>query len=133
MYRRVLFGLSFVGRFVLFGVSFIGYVCLATLDGGLGYVLPIPEKVYRRLLMLQAKLSSGLPHIAGLNPKAFRMFRTKHQYLYNPQKNILDGDLLMTYPRLGLKQRNDFAKQIGTSPAQILDDLKEMDKITTHF
>lgn len=105
----------------------------ATLDGGIGYLLPVPEKVYRRLLMLQAKLSNGLPHVAGLNPKAFRMFHSRHQYLYTPQRNILDGDLLMTYPQLSLKQKTDFAKQIGTSPAQILDDLKEMDKITTHF
>lgn len=96
-------------------------------------MLAIPEKVYRRLLMLQTKLSNGLPHVAGLNPKSFRMFRTRQQYLYTPQRNILDGDLLTAYPQLSLKQRTDFAKQIGTSPAQILDDLKELDKITTHF
>ena len=105
----------------------------ATLDGGIGYLLPIPEKVYRRLLMLQAKLSTGLPHCAGLNPKSFRVFQSRHQYLYNPQRNILDGGVLACYTQLGLKQKTDFAKQIGTSPAQILDDLKELDKITTHF
>ena len=44
----------------------------ATLDGGLGYLLPIAEKTYRRLHMLQIKLVQGLPHTAGLNPKAFR-------------------------------------------------------------
>ena len=44
----------------------------ATLDGGIGYILPVPEKTYRRLLMLQSKLVQGLSHIAGLNPKAFR-------------------------------------------------------------
>lgn len=105
----------------------------ATLDGGIGYLLPVVEKVYRRLLMLQTKLTSGLPHAAGLNPKAFRMFHSRYQYLYTAQRNILDGELLMNYPQLSLKQRTDFAKQIGTSPAQILDDLKEMDKITTRF
>lgn len=83
--------------------------------------------------MLQAKLSVGLPHVAGLNPKAFRLFRTRHQYLYNSQRNVLDGQLLSFYPQLSLKQKTDFAKQIGTSPAQILDDLKELDKVTTHF
>ena len=49
----------------------------ATLDGGVGYLLPIPEKTYRRLLMLQIKLVQGLPHTAGLNPKAFRL---EHKY-----------------------------------------------------
>ncbi len=106
---------------------------LATLDGGIGYILPVAEKVYRRLLMLQTKLSIGLPHIAGLNPKSFRMFHTRHQYLYTPQRNILDGEVLTRYPQLSLKQKTDFAKQIGTSPSQIMSDLKELDKITAHF
>jgi hypothetical protein len=44
----------------------------ATLDGGLGYVLPVPEKTYRRLLMLQNVLVNHIPHTGGLNPKAFR-------------------------------------------------------------
>jgi cleavage and polyadenylation specificity factor subunit 1 len=54
----------------------IVYVCgkfvTATLDGGLGYVLPVPEKTYRRLLMLQNVLVNHVDHTGGLNPKAFR-------------------------------------------------------------
>ncbi|CAG2060766.1 unnamed protein product, partial [Timema podura] len=45
---------------------------LATLDGGLGYMLPVPEKTYRRLLMLQNVLVNHIAHTAGLNPKSFR-------------------------------------------------------------
>ncbi|KAK2510539.1 Cpsf1 [Columba guinea] len=45
---------------------------LATLDGGLGLLLPMQEKTYRRLLMLQNALGSALAHHAGLNPRAFR-------------------------------------------------------------
>ena len=52
----------------------------ATLDGGLGYLLPIAEKTYRRLHMLQIKLVQGLPHTAGLNPKAFRLAYTSTEY-----------------------------------------------------
>jgi len=51
---------------------FLSMCAPATLDGGLGYLLPIAEKTYRRLHMLQIKLVQGLPHTAGLNPKAFR-------------------------------------------------------------
>lgn len=47
-------------------------VIAATLDGSLGYLLPLPETTFRRLKMLQIKLVQGLPHNAGLNPKAFR-------------------------------------------------------------
>ena len=46
-----------------------------TLDGGLGYVITVPEKVYRRLSMLQIKLTQGVRHVAGLNPKC-------HRYVY---------------------------------------------------
>lgn len=44
----------------------------ATLDGGIGLLLPMQEKTYRRLLMLQNALTTMLPHHAGLNPRAFR-------------------------------------------------------------
>ena len=50
----------------------------ATLDGGLGLLLPMQEKTYRRLLMLQNALNTMLPHHAGLNPKAFRYTHMKH-------------------------------------------------------
>lgn len=54
-------------------VKNLSHYLTATLDGGVGYLLPVPEKTYRRLLMLQTKLVQGLPHTAGLNPKAFRL------------------------------------------------------------
>lgn len=47
-------------------------VSTATLDGGVGLLLPMQEKTYRRLLMLQNALTTMLSHHAGLNPKAFR-------------------------------------------------------------
>ena len=53
-------------------VKVIVVVLIASLDGGIGYVIPLPEKTYRRFSMLQSKLVTGLPHAAGLNPKGFR-------------------------------------------------------------
>lgn len=47
-------------------------ISVATLDGGVGLLLPMQEKTYRRLLMLQNALTTMLSHHAGLNPKAFR-------------------------------------------------------------
>jgi|SRR6218665_978149 len=54
-------------------------ICLASLDGSIGFLLPIPEKTYRRLLMLQNTLNSLLPHLAGLNPKAYRLATQFHR------------------------------------------------------
>lgn len=105
----------------------------ATLDGSLGYFLPIGEKSYRRLLMLQNVLNVSLQHTAGLNPKAFRMVRLSRPELMNPSKNILDGDLLFKFPTLSMNEKSDLAKKIGTSPQQILEDLQEIDRVTAYF
>ena len=45
---------------------------VGTLDGSIASVLPLAEKTYRRLLMLQNKLSDCLQHKAGLNPRSYR-------------------------------------------------------------
>lgn len=61
----------------------------ATLDGGVGYVLPVSEKVYRRLLMLQNVMNNYCCHIAGLNPRAFRYLeKQKYQNLLSLLANF---------------------------------------------
>ena len=39
--------------------------------------------------------------------------------LYNPQRNILDGDLLWKYLHFSLPERTDLAKKIGTTADQV--------------
>jgi hypothetical protein len=43
-----------------------------TLSGGVGYLAPMDESVFRRLGMLQSALLSAIPHTAGLHPQAYR-------------------------------------------------------------
>lgn len=113
---------------------------VATLDGGVGLLLPMQEKTYRRLLMLQNALTTMLSHHAGLNPKAFRcvgadrtsaamlsgmlpdfatsvsrMLHCDRRSLQNPVKNILDGELLNKYLYLSMMERSELAKKIGTT------------------
>uniref|UniRef100_A0A8C6XT74 Cleavage and polyadenylation specific factor 1 n=1 Tax=Naja naja TaxID=35670 RepID=A0A8C6XT74_NAJNA len=85
----------------------------ATLDGGMGLLLPMQEKTYRRLLMLQNALTSMLPHHAGLNP---RMLHVDRRILQNAVRNILDGELLNRYLYLSTMERSELAKKIGTTP-----------------
>ncbi|CAH1778692.1 unnamed protein product [Owenia fusiformis] len=106
---------------------------IASLDGSIGYVLPIKEAVYRRLLMLQNSLNINLQHIAGLNPKAFRSYKQSHKTLSNPQKCILDGELVWNFLNLSVNERNEINKKLGTTTDQLLDDLTEIDRITAHF
>ncbi|KAG8515410.1 Cleavage and polyadenylation specificity factor subunit 1 [Galemys pyrenaicus] len=105
----------------------------ATLDGGIGLLLPMQEKTYRRLLMLQNALTTMLPHHAGLNPRAFRMLHVDRRVLQNAVRNVLDGELLNRYLYLSTMERGELAKKIGTTPDIILDDLLETDRVTAHF
>ncbi|NWR56079.1 CPSF1 factor, partial [Bucorvus abyssinicus] len=88
----------------------------ATLDGGLGLLLPMQEKTFRRLLMLQNALGTALPHHAGLNPRAFRLLHAERRGLQNAVRNVLDGELLGRYLFLSTMERGELAKKIGTTP-----------------
>lgn len=92
----------------------------AALDGSLGYFLPTTEKTYRRLQMLQNIMTSHLPHLAGLNPKAYRLLKTQKKSLMPPNSRvILDGDLLFTFYNLSVSQMYEIARKIGTTSSQV--------------
>ncbi|KAF7989483.1 hypothetical protein HCN44_008157 [Aphidius gifuensis] len=105
----------------------------ATLDGSLGYVLPVPEKTYRRLLMLQNVLVTHLSHTAGLNPKAFRTHKSHIRLQGNPARGIIDGDLVWKYIQLPNIEKTEVAKKIGTKVQEIVEDIIEIDRQTAHF
>ena len=70
---RVVRNLYCVCRFKLYSTARCVLLFVsASLDGSIGFILPITEKTYRRLLMLQNALNVHIPHTAGLNPKAYR-------------------------------------------------------------
>ncbi|VVD01045.1 unnamed protein product [Leptidea sinapis] len=105
-----------------------------TLDGGLGYVLPVSEKVYRRLLMLQNVMNNHCCHIAGLNPRAYRTYKSARRGPgAGPARGILDGDLVSGYSAMPAHDQQDIAKKIGTKVEEILADLYEIDRVTAHF
>ena len=43
-----------------------------SLDGSIGKISPIGEKMYKRLQLLQTLMQTHMPHYAGLNPKEYR-------------------------------------------------------------
>ncbi|KAJ8942077.1 hypothetical protein NQ318_004102 [Aromia moschata] len=105
----------------------------ATLDGGLGYIMPVPEKTYRRLLMLQNVLVSQGTHIAGLNPKAFRTYKSWRKLQCNPARSIIDGDLVWNFMHLSITEKSEVSKKIGTKIEELIDDLTDIQKLTNHF
>ncbi|XP_055533699.1 cleavage and polyadenylation specificity factor subunit 1 [Wyeomyia smithii] len=104
----------------------------ATLDGGLGFVLPLPEKTYRRLFTLQNVLMTHSPHLCGLNPKSFRTIKTVRKTI-NPARCVVDGDLLWTFLTLPANEKVEVAKKIGTRIDEICADLMEIEAVTHTF
>jgi len=105
----------------------------ATLDGALGHLLPVAEKTYRRLLMLMNVMTNNLNHTAGLNPKGFRTIRQTGKDLRSPSRGMVDGDLVFQYSDLPVAEKAEFARKIGTTAGEIMDDLAELDRNAGHF
>ncbi|KNC97783.1 cleavage/polyadenylation factor CFT1 [Spizellomyces punctatus DAOM BR117] len=111
-------------------------VCLTgTLEGGLALLLPVSEKLYKRLYGLYSKMVNNLQHPAGLNPRGFRQVplqsRPTTAATATPMTGppgprlVLDGELLYQYACLSVSQQKELAKGIGSVSERILDDLLE--------
>ncbi|MCO5593054.1 hypothetical protein L7F22_047059 [Adiantum nelumboides] len=97
-----------------------------TLDGSIGCIAPLDELTFRRLQSLQRKLVDAVPHIAGLNPNAFRQFKACGQTHRPGPDNIVDCELLFHYELLTLKEQLDLSQQIGTTRSHILSNLSDL-------
>lgn len=108
----------------------------ATLDGSFGVVRPLFEKVFRRLHMLQQVMTMHVPQPVGLNPRGARAARPAHTHTnqqISSARNILDGAVVFQYLYLSTPDKTDLARKLGTSRYQIMDDLVEISRITTHY
>ncbi|KAM3586172.1 mRNA cleavage and polyadenylation factor subunit [Umbelopsis sp. WA50703] len=95
-----------------------------SLNGSIAMVSPITEKTYKRLLLLYGQLVNGVQHVAGLNPRAFRIMRSsKEKLASNRSRAILDGDLIFQFINLPLNRQQEMTKQIGTTVERIMEDL----------
>eukprot|EP00457_Paulinella_chromatophora_P000169 gb/GEZN01000169.1/.p1 GENE.gb/GEZN01000169.1/~~gb/GEZN01000169.1/.p1 ORF type:complete len:1932 (-),score=385.08 gb/GEZN01000169.1/:310-6105(-) len=99
------------------------------LEGGLMRVCPLNEVVFRRLQALHTALTFGHPHIAGLNPREWRLAQRGAPSQFRPEnkKSVLDGDLLWRYVTLEWRTQLKLASDIGTTPDQIIDNLRQLD------
>uniref|UniRef100_A0A1S3XQG5 Cleavage and polyadenylation specificity factor subunit 1 n=1 Tax=Nicotiana tabacum TaxID=4097 RepID=A0A1S3XQG5_TOBAC len=97
-----------------------------TLDGSLGCIAPLDELTFRRLQSLQKKLVSAVTHVAGLNPRSFRQFRSNGKAHRPGPDNIVDYELLSHYEMLPLEEQLEIAQQIGTTRMQIMSNLNDL-------
>ncbi len=111
-----------------------GRVCqvVGTADGGLGVLLPLDERVYRSLSLLQQIMAIGVRTTCSLNPRDFRSIKTR-AFRAEKKRGVLDGTLLWRYPSLPLTLQNDLAAVIGTTPDSILESLTKLDTFLSFF
>jgi cleavage and polyadenylation specificity factor subunit 1 len=102
------------------------------IEGAISYLTSVDEMTYRRLYSLHTQLTFRISHLGGLNPRLFRTYRPQDRRRYNFNRNIVDGDLLWEFLQLDYHLQSKLAKNIGTSPNSIINNLLEMD-ISTRF
>ncbi|CAM8965118.1 unnamed protein product [Rhodiola kirilowii] len=103
-----------------------------TLDGSIGCIAPLDEITFRRLQTLQKKLVDVVPHVAGLNPRAFRQFCSNGKAHRPGPDTIIDFELLCHYEMLPLEEQLDIATQISTTRPHILSNLSDL-ALSTSF
>ncbi|KAJ7975580.1 Cleavage and polyadenylation specificity factor subunit 1 [Quillaja saponaria] len=97
-----------------------------TLDGSIGCIAPLDELTFRRLQSLQKKLVDAVPHVAGLNPRSFRQFRSNGKAHRPGPDCIVDCELLCHYEMLPLEEQVEIAHQIGTTRSQVISNLNDL-------
>ena len=107
-------------------------VLVGTIDGGLGMLMPVDERMYRRLALLQQIMSMGVPTPCGLNPREYRVIRTT-RFVTEKKKGILDGTLLWKYVSLESSLQDELAAAMGVTTDTILESLLELDLLGSFF
>ncbi|OAF67314.1 hypothetical protein A3Q56_04985 [Intoshia linei] len=103
-------------------------------DGSIGCILPISEKCYRRLLMLQNILKLHLSNIGNVNHGFYRKVIIPEIQIHRLNfRTIIDVNYLKTYMYMSFSERCEFASRIGTTMSQIIEDLTEIDRFSDHF
>lgn len=95
---------------------------LATADGAITTLVAVKTARFKRLQLVQDQLMRNAPHMAGLNPRAFRSVR--NDLVPRPlTKGILDGALLEHFALQPIKRQNEMMRQIGTDVVTVASDL----------
>ncbi|KAL2313035.1 Protein cft1 [Schizosaccharomyces pombe] len=101
-------------------------------DGGLQMLVPISDRVYRRLNIIQNYLANRVNTIGGLNPKSYRLI-TSPSNLTNPTRRILDGMLIDYFTYMSVAHRHEMAHKCGVPVSTIMNDLVELDEALSYM
>lgn len=111
-----------------------------TTSGAIVRVLPISEKMYKRMYALYSRLVTHLKHAAGLNPRGYRQIRDSQKTvtfsvisgLPGPRL-IIDEDLMSVYLNLPRPKQVELGDAIGSNRNRVIDDLLELGMRCEYF
>jgi cleavage and polyadenylation specificity factor subunit 1 len=99
------------------------------MDGSLGFLVPLDERMYRRLLLLQQVMAMIVPMALFLNHKDFRLFKSRRFRMFK-KRGVLDGCLLWQYLSLHPQLQEELASIVGVTSYTIKENLHEIDLLT---
>ncbi|KAL3662112.1 hypothetical protein V7S43_012913 [Phytophthora oleae] len=111
-------------------------------EGGVGALIPISERVFRRLFTLQNVMVNTLHQNCALNPREFRMLKTNAQRRCGRpdawskkkwKKSFLDAFVLFRFLQLDYVAQKELARCIGTTPEVVIHNLLEVQHATSKF
>lgn len=105
---------------------------VGTSEGGLGILLPVEERIHRRLALLQSIMTTTVPTACALNPIEYRCIKTSRPQVER-KRGVLDGNVLWNFVNLPEELQDELAAAMGTSADAILENLQELDTLTSFF
>ena len=103
-----------------------------SIDGAVGIFVPLDEKVYRRLALLQQLMSTSVKTCCYLNPQEHRFFQSV-RVRTERKRGLLDGALLWQFVNLEADLQDDLAAAMGVATDTLLENLQEIDHFTNFF
>lgn len=105
---------------------------VGTVEGSLGLVVPVEERTYRRLALLQQIMCSSVSTPLSLNPREFRILKAKRIVL-DRKRGVLDGNLLYLFATLEPALQQELTGAMGTTVDVVMDNLLEIDLLNSFF
>jgi len=99
-------------------------------DGGFGCIISTNEDIFWRLLALQSVMSNALESDCSLSQRAWRLYRRTPRRggckSNDRRKGVIDGDLVIKFVDLPIKEQEEIASAIGSTVDLILDNLLDV-------
>lgn len=107
-------------------------VLVGMMDGGIGIVQPLEERMYRRLALMQQIMTMTVHAELSLNPREYRLFKSARVRLVR-KKGVLDACMLSQFNALPPSLQDQLAATVGATAYLIKENLRELDYLCRYF